>query len=388
MKACAIILAAGKGRRMNISGNKIFLKFGGHSALIRSIKAHTDTGIFDKIIVVCREEEKSVVRQKILRHIVHGDIEFVIGGKERQDSVYNALKTLCYNEDDIVSVHDAARCFVSEDIIKNCVLSAREKGSGVAGVRSVDTIKEVRGGKAVKTLNRDCIYTIQTPQAFKFGILKKAYEKAYADGFLGTDDASLAERCGEDVFIVEGSKENIKITTIEDIKIGNDMIKENTCNLRIGHGTDVHAFAKGRRLVLGGVEIPYEMGLDGHSDADVLVHAVMDAILGAAQLGDIGELFPPSDMKYKDISSIILLKKVRELFEEKGYELVNLDATLEMERPKILKYKEKMAENIAVALGVSQQYINIKATTTEGLGFVGRGEGAQATAVCLMIKKR
>ena len=243
--------------------------------------------------------------------------------------------------------------FVTPQIIKDCVASAIRRGSGVAAVSAVDTIKRVSGRRVSETLNRDELVLVQTPQVFKREILLRAHEKAREDGVVGTDDSFLVERLGEDVYIVNGSMNNIKITTPYDIRIGERIAGDTKMisNLRIGSGVDVHALVPGRKLVLGGVEIPSEIGLMGHSDADVLVHAVMDALLGAARLGDIGELFPPDDPRYAYISSILLLKMVGELLNNCGYTIINIDTTLILQRPKILPYKKDMIRNIASRTG-------------------------------------
>ena len=388
MKIGGIILAAGSSRRMGTSKNKVFIKFEGISALVRSVETHKHTGLFDYLIIVCKEEDLPTIQSKLTRHVQGMQYIFVTGGAERQYSVENALRHV-EPDTDIVSVHDAARCFVTSQIIKDCVASAIRRGSGVAAVSAVDTIKRVDGKRVVETLNRDELVLVQTPQVFRRDLLVRAHNQAKEDGILGTDDSSLVERLGQEVYVVNGSMNNIKITTPYDLKLGEKIAGERKMfsNLRIGSGVDVHAFSRDRKLILGGVEIPSEMGLLGHSDADVLVHAIMDALVGAARLGDIGELFPPGDPKYKDISSIVLLKKVGELLNNCGYTIINIDATLIMQRPKIINYKSDMIRNIASALDVDKQYINIKATTTEELGFAGRGEGASAHAVCMIQKQ-
>ncbi len=388
MKICGIILAAGNSRRMGQSRNKVFIKFEGISALIRSVDTHKQSGLFDHLIIVCREEDMPVIKSKLSRHVQGMRYRVVKGGDERQHSVENAL-AFVEGDTDIISVHDAARCFVTPQIIKDCVASAIRRGSGVAAVSAVDTIKRVSGRRVSETLNRDELVLVQTPQVFKREILLRAHEKAREDGVVGTDDSFLVERLGEDVYIVNGSMNNIKITTPYDIRIGERIAGDTKMisNLRIGSGVDVHALVPGRKLVLGGVEIPSEIGLMGHSDADVLVHAVMDALLGAARLGDIGELFPPDDPRYADISSILLLKMVGELLNNCGYTIINIDTTLILQRPKILPYKKDMIRNIASALDIDEQYVSIKATTTEELGFAGRGEGASAHSVCIIQKQ-
>jgi len=223
-------------------------------------------------------------------------------------------------------------------------------------------------------LERKNLYSVQTPQTFERTIIENAYTKAFSDGYFGTDDGSLVERLGLPVVIAEGDYGNIKITTREDLPL----------EKRVGMGYDVHRLVEGRRLVVGGVLIDFEKGLLGHSDADVLVHAVMDALLGAASLGDIGQHFPDNDMRYKDISSLELLSRVGELLKENGYTACNIDATIMAQRPKMMPHAQRMKENIAARLGMSVENINIKATTTEGLGFVGREEGIASQAVCII----
>ena len=388
MKICGIILAAGSSRRMGQRRNKVFIKFDGISALVRSVDTHKQSGIFDSLIIVCRKEDMPVIQSKLSRHVQGMRYQLVEGGAERQYSVENAL-SLVEEDADIVSVHDAARCFVTPQIIKDCVTSAIRRGSGVAAVAAIDTVKKVSGRRVSETLNRDELVLVQTPQVFKRALIMRAYEKAREDGVLGTDDSYLVERLGEDVYIVNGSVNNIKITTPYDLNIGQKIAGDTKMisNLRIGSGVDFHALGQGRKLILGGVEIPSDRGLIGHSDADVLVHAVMDALLGAARLGDIGELFPPEDPKYKDISSILLLKMVGELLNNCGYTIINIDATLILQRPKISPYKKEMVRTVASALEIDEQYVSIKATTTEELGFAGRGEGASAHSVCIIQKQ-
>ena len=388
MKFCAIILAAGSGRRMKMDTNKVFIKFDEQSAVVRCLKTFEATGLFSDIIVVCKPEERETMERKANKYVKGVRCVFCEGGRERQHSVANALR-LVPGDADIVMVHDAARCFVTERIIRDCAASAIRCGSGVTAIPATDTIKRTRRNVVEETLPREELVCVQTPQAFSRDLIMRAYAQAAEDGFLGTDDASLVERICDEVHIVPGSPDNIKLTTRADVEQGEDIArKQQASDIRIGNGFDMHAFAKGRRLVIGGVEIPCEFGLDGHSDADVLVHAIMDALLGAARMGDIGELFPDTDPKYKDIYSIDLLKEVGTLLARYGYCVINIDSTLIMQKPKVMPYRDAMVENIANALGMPRSYVNVKATTTEYLGAVGRGEGAAAQAACILQKKR
>ena len=231
-------------------------------------------------------------------------------------------------------------------------------------------------GAGSQGVDRSEYCSVQTPQGFRKADLMEAHDKALREGIQATDDAMLVELAGFPVEVVDGDYQNIKITTREDLPIEN----------RTGIGFDVHALTEGRRLILGGVDIPFERGLDGHSDADVLVHALMDALLGAAALGDIGCHFPDTDDAYKGISSMLLLQKVRDLLSENFFSIANVDMTIMAQRPRIGPHIEAMRENIAEVLGIGKSRINIKATTTERLGFVGREEGIAAEAICSIYR--
>ena len=301
----------------------------------------------------------------------------VEGGAQRQDSVYNALREAGRLDPGTayVLVHDAARPFVTEDVVQEVIRGAFDRGAAVPCVAVKDSLRENEGERS-RCVDRSRFFAVQTPQGFRKELLDEAYEKACKDGFSGTDDASLVERLGYNVEIVDGDYDNIKITTKEDLPMEN----------RIGTGFDVHRLVEGRKLILGGVEIPYEKGLDGHSDADVLIHALMDALLGAAAMGDIGRHFPDTDDAYKGISSMKLLDRVNNILAENMYSIGNADITVIAQKPKLSPYIEKMRENIADVLGIGKDLINIKATTTEKLGFTGRGEGIAAEAVCSIYR--
>jgi 2-C-methyl-D-erythritol 2,4-cyclodiphosphate synthase len=307
----------------------------------------------------------------------------VPGGAQRQDSVYAALSTI--PEDvDFVLVHDGARPFVTEETIEALIEGTVKHGAAVAAVPVKDTIKSAEDGIFSETLDRSRLYSIQTPQGFGRKLLKQAYERAFSENFYGTDDAVLVEKMGEKVYLVKGDYHNIKITTKEDIILGEAILGEET---RIGTGYDVHRLTEGRKLILGGVEIPFDKGLLGHSDADVLIHAIMDALLGAAALGDIGRHFPDNDESYRGISSLLLLKRVGGLLTESGCRIGNIDAVVIAQRPKIAPYIGEMTARIAETLDIEENRINIKGTTTEKLGFCGREEGIAAQA-SVLIRRR
>lgn len=368
-KVTAVVTAAGSGRRMGTPLPKQFLKIGGKTVLEKAVEPFEASEHVDEIIVVGSSEFLELCTGLCRQFSKFS--RAVAGGKERQDSVRNALNLV---EDGYVLIHDGARPYVDMETIMRVLEAAAGTGAAVAAVPVKDTVRQTRGGDNTDsiTLPRDRLYSVQTPQGFDVALIREAYAAAEAEGFLGTDDGGLAERAGHPVTIVEGSYRNIKITTQEDLPM----------ETRIGTGFDVHRLTEGRKLILCGIEIPFEKGLLGHSDADVAVHALMDAMLGAATMGDIGRHFPDTDDAYKGISSMILLQKVRELIEQEGFRLGNADITIMAQRPKLSPYIEKMRTNIAAVLGMDAGSINVKATTTEKLGFVGRQEGIAAEAVC------
>ena len=368
-KVTAVVTAAGSGRRMGTPLPKQFLKIGGKTVLEKAVEPFEASEHVDEIIVVGSSEFLELCTGLCRQFSKFS--RAVAGGKERQDSVRNALNLV---EDGYVLIHDGARPYVDMETIMRVLEAAAGTGAAVAAVPVKDTVRQTRGGDNTDsiTLPRDRLYSVQTPQGFDVALIREAYAAAEGEGFMGTDDGGLAERAGHPVTIVEGSYRNIKITTQEDLPM----------ETRIGTGFDVHRLTEGRKLVLCGIEIPFEKGLLGHSDADVAVHALMDAMLGAAAMGDIGRHFPDTDDAYKGISSMILLQKVRELIEQEGFRLGNADITIMAQRPKLSPYIEKMRTNIAAVLGMDVGSINVKATTTEKLGFVGRQEGIAAEAVC------
>ena len=309
----------------------------------------------------------------------------------------------------IVLVHDGARPFVTQRLIHDVIDVADRCDAAVPCVSVKDTIKIVENGTVTETPDRSNLRAVQTPQGFSAGLLREAYEKAFSDQDLKvTDDASVVEAFGHEVTVVESDEGNIKITTPEDLKAAEALAREivGSSDQRefeqerqikpavhpaglfpsVGIGYDVHAFKEGRKLWLGGVEIPYEKGLDGHSDADVLIHAVIDALLGAACLGNIGIHFPDHDPQFKDISSLVLLAKTRLLLAEKGWRIVNIDAVVIAQEPRIASYVLRMREKMSEALRIPASQINIKGTTTEGLGFAGRKEGIAAQAVVSIVQ--
>ena len=384
-KVHVVLAAGGSGTRMNAGDNKIFLDAGGKSVLLRSM--HLFDGLIDRMVVVCRPEDESRIGEIISGSGVSYSVSTAYGGDTRQHSVLNGLKSLDAGPDDIVLIHDAARCMTPRDVILQILDSCERSGSGVAAIPAVNTMKYADSEMNVlRTADRKDLYEVQTPQGFRYGLLLRSYMKAESDGFEATDDASVVEHAGYRVLLVKGSKKNIKVTEKEDLVMINALLHVDIPMFRIGMGYDVHRLTEGRKLILCGIEIPHSLGLLGHSDADVALHALMDAMLGAAALGDIGQHFPDTSDKFKGISSLLLLKEVIRMIRNAGYEFVNADITIAAQKPKLAPYIHDMILKTSTALSCDPGQINIKATTTEKLGFEGREEGISAQAVCFLRK--
>lgn len=390
MKVSAIIAAGGAGTRIKSKKAKQYLSLDQRPILIHTLIVFERIKLINEIILVVPEKDLFYVQKELLPPYKLTKIKSVVaGGKERQDSVKNGLSAIS-DKTDIVVIHDAVRPFIHDKMISAVVFEAKKTGAATLGVKSKDTIKIIRRNNLVSaTIPRDNVWLTQTPQAFKYKILKKAYINTHKDKFHGTDDASLVERIGQKVKMVEGSYENIKITMPEDIIIAKALMKNKqdaTSYLRAGLGYDSHRFVTRRKFILGGVEIPSKKGLAGHSDADALIHAICDALLGAAGLPDIGRQFPDQYPKYKNISSLILLKRVKKMLADKKYVVNNIDATVILEKPKISPYSEKMVSNIAGVLSVSKKNVSIKAKTNEKMGFIGKSEGVAVFAIATVMK--
>jgi 2-C-methyl-D-erythritol 4-phosphate cytidylyltransferase/2-C-methyl-D-erythritol 2,4-cyclodiphosphate synthase len=379
----AIVAAAGKGRRFGAPENKVFAPLAGHSVLHWTLAGLSACAAIDALVLVTGAEDLPRVREIASRF--PKVVTVCEGGAERADSVWNALQQVPAGTE-LVAVHDAARPLASQELLSAVVEAARAAGAALPATPVSDTLKRsADGATTVETVDRRELYGVQTPQVFSHDLLVQAYQTAHAAGFQGTDDASYVERLGHPVQLVPGERTNLKITVAEDLLVAEALLSNriSTPVVRTGFGYDVHQLVPGRGLVLGGVplEHPAGLGLDGHSDADVLLHAISDALLGAAALGDIGEHFPNTDPQYRGISSLVLLRIVGERVREAGWEPVNLDAMLIAERPKIRPHVDRMRAAIADALGLTPDQVSVKATTNERLGFEGREEGIAAHAV-------
>ncbi len=394
MKTLAIVPAGGTGRRMGAAVPKQFLPLAGIPVLVRTLAVLQHSPLIEQILLAVPAADVVQVRADIVEaHGLTKVTAVVAGGAERQDSVGNALREVPEGIE-IVLVHDAVRPFVTPAVIARVVTAAQEYGAAAAGLPVRDTVKRAGGAdRVVTTVEREGLWLAQTPQAFHRQIIVTAYERASRDGYVATDDAALVERMGGAVRMVPGDPDNVKITTPEDLAHGEAILGRRRpdgplsgaaggeSGMRIGFGFDSHRLAAGRRLVLGGRVVPHDQGLLGHSDADVLVHAICDALLGAAGAGDIGRHFPDTDPAYKDIASVLLLRRVAAIVAARGGRVCNVDSTIVLERPRLAPYLDEMAANIAGALGVPPGRVSVKAKTNEGMGIVGAGEGAAAFAV-------
>lgn len=377
-----ILLAAGKGQRMGQGKNKAFLTFGGKEILAHTLLAWQKSDLVDTCILVAAAGEEDSCRLLLSQYHLPKVQKVVTGGQTRQESVQNAIVHLPA-DCTIVAVHDVARPFFDCACLSE-MLQLLPRFAGIVPVAPVtDTIKICENETVQQTLPREKLYAVQTPQLFWRDIWQQAYAKAQAEQFAATDDASVVEYYGGQVGIYRYEGQNIKITKPADLLFAQAIWEkgEEGKMTHSGIGYDVHCFAENRSLILGGVKIPYEKGLLGHSDADVLLHAVIDALLGAASLGDIGHFFPDSEQKYKDCSSLWLLEQTKTVLEKAQKKIEHIDATIIAQQPKMAPYLASMREHICRVLAIPESAVNIKATTTEGLGFTGRGEGIAALAV-------
>ena len=379
----AILLAGGSGSRVGESVAKQWLKLCGESVFQRCVNAWASVGEIDELIVVVRAEDEQAALEMLKS--VSICTKCVIGGKNRAESAKQGFSAIS-EEAEYVAVADVARCLIAPEDIQRVLCDAYKHGAASAVCAVTDTVKVVEDGVISRTIPREQLLLAQTPQVFRAQDYRRALSQN-EDLSIITDDNMLLETIGIHPYPTYLREENPKLTNKEDIERFEALIKKKEKKMtaiRVGNGYDAHRFVEGRPLVLGGVEIPFEYGLLGHSDADVLLHAIMDALLGALSLGDIGKHFPDSDEAYRGISSVNLLLSVAKMMREHGATLVNLDATMVIQRPKISPYINNMVDNIAFALSVPRSCINIKATTEEGMGFTGRMEGASAYAVCIL----
>ena len=374
-KTAAIIPAAGKGTRFGLDINKLLIPVENKTIIEHTVDIFLSNANIDYILVTVSEDDMDFMTKTLSKKVI-----IVKGGPTRTASVANALK--CLPDDTLtVLIHDGARPFVDNALIDRILSDIKVYGTAIAALPSTDTVKIVSDNKVSDTPTRSNVYLVQTPQGFYAKDIIEAYSRI-TENDVFTDDSSVYEKYIGPTHVTLGNPSNKKITVMEDLRLFER--EKPRIAMRVGTGYDAHKLTPNRKLILGGVEIPYDKGLLGHSDADVLIHSVMDCLLSASCLKDIGSLFPDTDPQYKDICSLLLLKKVGQLMVEKGKTIINVSAAIICQAPKLAPYIDKMRENIATALNILPSQVNISATTTEGMGFTGRGEGIAASSTCLI----
>ena len=376
----AILAAAGQGERLGL-GPKALVPLAGLPLLGWALRALRDSSLVEEAVAVVPPQVEQEVRRRLSEFLPGPPpvCTVVPGGTHRQESVARGLGALSPAVGWVV-VHDVARPFAPAELIRRVLQAARETGAALAAVPVVDTLKE--GVETVRcTVPREGMWQAQTPQAFRRDLLEEAHRRARDEGYLGTDDSVLVERMGHPVRLVPSSRHNLKITVREDLELAESLIR-GRWGMRVGMGFDIHPLSAGRSLVLAGVEVPSPVGLVGHSDGDVICHAVMDALLGAAGERDIGFWFPPSDPRFRGARSLDLVGQVVARLGERGLVPLSADVTVVAEEPVLAPFIPAMKASLAAALGVDEGTVAVKATTAEGLGALGRGEGMAAWAVC------
>ncbi|MBV9968256.1 MAG: bifunctional 2-C-methyl-D-erythritol 4-phosphate cytidylyltransferase/2-C-methyl-D-erythritol 2,4-cyclodiphosphate synthase [Alphaproteobacteria bacterium] len=372
----ALIVAAGRGTRFGGALPKQYLPLGGITVLRHAVTAFANHPRIAGVLVAIRAEDQALFERAIAELTV---LPPVLGGAERQDSVRLGLEALAPHKPDRVLIHDGARPFPDAALIDRVVDALDRAPAAIPGLPLGDTIKRVEDGRITGTVDRAQLWRAQTPQGFHFDSILAAHRQMA--GRVLTDDAAVAEAAGIAPLIVAGSEENLKVTAAEDLTAAERLLTARLGDMRVGQGFDVHPFGPGDHVMVCGVAIPHEVAPVGHSDADVGLHALTDAVLGAIGAGDIGMHFPPSDPRWRGASSDRFLAYAATLVRDRGGAIAAVDVTIICERPKIAPYRDRMIERVADILEISPGRVSVKATTTERLGFTGRGEGIAAQAV-------
>ena len=391
MFVSAILAAAGRGTRLGAAMPKQMIALGDRTILERSFALVDGHDRIDEIVIALPPD----LVQSPPPYLISSKkpVRIVNGGDRRQDSVANAFAQVSKSATVIV-IHDAARPFATADLFSRVIDAAARGGAAIAAVQASDTVKEATAAPGVRivarTMARESMYLAQTPQAFSREVLEEAIQLGHQALTMATDEASLAEQAGHSVALVDGESTNIKITTEHDLNVSKAMLGIRDLGLgispRVGTGYDLHRLEAGKPLIIGGVRIPHDTGLAGHSDADVLCHAVTDAILGAAGAGDIGQHFPDTDPKWKGADSIELLKGAMAIVRAAGYSVSNVDAVIIAERPKLAPHVQAMRANLAQALGIETSAVSVKGKTNEKVDALGRNEAIAVHAVALLSR--
>jgi 2-C-methyl-D-erythritol 4-phosphate cytidylyltransferase / 2-C-methyl-D-erythritol 2,4-cyclodiphosphate synthase len=380
-----LVVAAGKGARLGAVRPKQYLPCAGKPLIVHTLEALIAARPFSAVAVAIRAEDRGLYEEALtglapaVRAIIGPP---AIGGETRQQSVLAGLEALARSSPTIVLIHDAARPFPSPALIARALQAAEAHGAAAPGTPMIDTVKQVDAdGRVLQTPARASLRAVQTPQAFRFPLILAAHRRAAKEGVGGlTDDVAVAEWAGAPAFVFDGDPANLKVTTIEDLRAAEARLTGGATETRVGQGFDVHAFAPGDHVWLCGVRVPHTQSLSGHSDADVGLHALADALYGAIAEGDIGAHFPPSDPQWKGAASHLFLAHAANRVRKRGGVIVLLDATLICETPKIGPHRDAMRARVAEIAGLDIGRAAIKATTTERLGFTGRSEGIACLA--------
>jgi 2-C-methyl-D-erythritol 4-phosphate cytidylyltransferase/2-C-methyl-D-erythritol 2,4-cyclodiphosphate synthase len=371
--------------RLGADRPKQYLNCAGRPLIVHTIEALAASFLFQAIMVVIHADDRALYEQAI-GHLTASAAKALgppaIGGASRQQSVLAGLEALVAAEPDIVLIHDAARPFPSADLVTRAIEAAERRGAAAPGTAMSDTIKQVDAeGQVLATPPRSTLRAVQTPQAFRFPLILGAHRRAASAGVGDlTDDVAVAEWAGAPAYVFEGDPANVKVTTMQDLAAVEARLTASSGETRVGQGFDVHAFAPGDHVWLCGVRVPHSAALSGHSDADVGLHALADALYGALAEGDIGQHFPPSDPQWKGTASKVFLAHAAERVRARGGAIVHLDATLICEAPKIGPHRDVMRARVAEIAGLDIGRVAVKATTSERLGFTGRGEGIACLA--------
>src|SRR5256714_2581698 len=374
--SCALIVAAGRGTRFGGILPKQYMPLAGSSLLRHAVTAFAMHTRVARVLVTIRPEDRELFDCAVAGLSV---LSPVPGGAERQDSVRLGLEGLAAHKPDRVLIHDGARPFPGTALIDRVIDGLDRASAAIPVLPPRDTIKRVEDGRILQTIDRSQLWRAQTPQGFHFNAILAAHRQMA--GRVLTDDAAVAEAAGIAPLIVAGSEENLKVTTAEDLTAAERLLAARQADVRVGQGFDVHPFGPGDHVMVCGVAIPHEVAPVGHSDADVGLHALTDAVLGAIGAGDIGMHFPPSDPRWRGASSDRFLAYAATLVRERGGAIAAVDVTIICERPKIAPHRDRMIQQVAAILEISADRVSVKATTTEKLGFAGRGEGIAAQAV-------
>jgi 2-C-methyl-D-erythritol 4-phosphate cytidylyltransferase / 2-C-methyl-D-erythritol 2,4-cyclodiphosphate synthase len=372
----ALVVAAGRGTRLGAPLPKQYLPLGGVAVLRHGVRALAEHPSIAAVRVIIHPDDRPHYDSATAGL---GLMPPVDGGAQRQDSVRNGLESLADAAPELVLIHDGARPFLDRPVIDRVLIGLGAHQGAIAALPVRDTVKRGDGGRIAATIDRSALWRAQTPQGFHYGPIVAAHRAAA--GAELSDDAAVAERAGIDVALVEGSEDNFKVTTMDDLARAERLLAARNGDIRTGQGFDVHVFGPGDHVWLCGVAVPHDQGLVGHSDADVGLHALTDAVLGAIGAGDIGMHFPPSDPQWRGAPSHRFLRHAADLVAAGGGSIAHVDVTVICERPQVGPHRAAMAARIADILALAPTRVSVKATTTEKLGFTGRGEGIAAQAV-------